>query len=143
MSRYFSIGTLAIILLFFLHATSFGMEGVTNTAQKGCENASLCDEDSCMSSNNKVSYSQYPLEIFTNIYGAISRVDGNRCPMYPTCSHYSLEAIGKHGLLIGIVMTFDRLIHESNEMDYAPLVEVGDAVRYADPVENNDFWWSD
>ena len=72
----------------------------------------------------------------------ISPVDGDRCPCYPTCSQYSVEAVRKHGVLIGIMMTFDRLIHESNEIRQAPLVKIYDAYRYYDPVENNDFWWN-
>lgn len=71
----------------------------------------------------------------------ISKVDGDRCPMYPTCSSYSIEAIKKHGVLIGMVMTADRLIHESNEMDYAPVIKVGDRYRYYDPLYENDYWW--
>jgi hypothetical protein len=39
-------------------------------------------------------------------------------------------------------MTFDRLIHESDEIRQAPLVKIYGAYRYYDPVENNDFWWS-
>ena len=73
----------------------------------------------------------------------ISRVDGDRCPMHPTCSAYSLQVIKKHGFFIGFMMTADRLIHESNEMDYAPLVKVGDRYKFYDPVSNNDFWWYD
>jgi len=38
-------------------------------------------------------------------------------------------------------MTADRLIHESNEMDYAPIINKGNKLRYLDPVSNNDFWW--
>jgi len=71
----------------------------------------------------------------------ISPYDGNRCPMYPTCSQYSMNAINKHGPIIGIIMTADRLIHEANEMDYAPLVQIGESTRFYDPVSNNDFWW--
>jgi putative membrane protein insertion efficiency factor len=71
----------------------------------------------------------------------ISPVDGDRCPSYPTCSQYGLEAVRKHGALLGLVMTFDRLIHESDEIRSAPLVRVGESYRYYDPVENNDFWW--
>lgn len=71
----------------------------------------------------------------------ISPIDGDRCNMYPTCSDYSVQAIKKHGALIGFVMTADRLIHESDEMNYAKLVKVGKRFRYYDPVENNDFWW--
>jgi putative membrane protein insertion efficiency factor len=73
--------------------------------------------------------------------GYISKVDGDRCPMYPTCSSYGIEAIKKHGVLAGIVMTVDRLIHENNEMDYAPVIKVGDSYRYYDPLCDNDCWW--
>ncbi len=71
----------------------------------------------------------------------ISPVDGDRCGMYPTCSAYSRHAVSKHGFIIGIVMTVDRLIHENNEVDMAKEIIVGGAMRYDDPVENNDFWW--
>jgi len=71
----------------------------------------------------------------------ISKVDGDRCPMYPTCASYSRQAFRKHGFLVGIVMTADRLIHESNEMEYVPRVKVGGTMRYYDPVSWNDYWW--
>lgn len=71
----------------------------------------------------------------------ISPVDGDRCPCYPTCSQYSVGAIRKHGVWIGLIMTFDRLIHESDEVRQAPLVKAYGSYRYYDPVENNDFWW--
>ena len=71
----------------------------------------------------------------------ISPVDGDRCPSYPTCSQYAQQAVRKHGVIVGLVMTFDRLIHESDETRRAPLIRAGDSYRYYDPVENNDFWW--
>jgi len=37
--------------------------------------------------------------------------------------------------------TFDRLIHESDEIRQAPRVKIYGSYRYYDPVENNDFWW--
>lgn len=64
-----------------------------------------------------------------------------RCPMHPTCSRYSVEAIHKHGPVMGIIMTADRIIHELDEQQYAPLARVGDRYRFADPVRDNDFWW--
>jgi hypothetical protein len=70
----------------------------------------------------------------------ISPVDGDRCPMYPTCSEYSIQALRKHGPFLGFVMIADRLIHEKDEMKYAPRVMVNGTWRYYDPVENNDFW---
>jgi putative membrane protein insertion efficiency factor len=71
----------------------------------------------------------------------ISPLDGDRCPMYPTCSQYSVQAIHEHGPVVGIIMTADRLIHESDERDYAFTIKMGNRYRYADPLENNDFWW--
>lgn len=73
--------------------------------------------------------------------GYISKVDGDRCPMYPTCASYSRQSFRKHGFFIGMVMTADRLIHETNEMDYVPRVNVGGTMRYYDPVSWNDYWW--
>ena len=71
----------------------------------------------------------------------ISPVDGDRCNMYPTCAAYSREAVEKHGFIGGLLLTVDRLIHESNEVDRAPQIVKWDRFRYLDPVSNNDFWW--
>lgn len=72
----------------------------------------------------------------------ISSVDGDRCPSYPSCSSYSVEAFKKHGFFIGWMMTVDRLIHEGKEeQEVSPLVYDGGRWKIYDPVENNDFWW--
>ena len=73
----------------------------------------------------------------------LSQVDGARCSMYPTCSHYSLLAFKKHGPILGYFLTTDRLIHESDEARYVPLIKKHGIIRFYDPVENNDFWWYD
>ena len=72
----------------------------------------------------------------------ISPVDGDRCPCYPSCSQYGREAIRKHGALVGGMMAFGRLLHESDEIRRVPLIPMDGTFRYYDPVENNDFWWS-
>ncbi len=84
------------------------------------------------------------LTVAVNFYReTVSRVDGERCRMYPSCSAYSLDVIRKHGFFLGYMMTADRLIHESNEMDQAPKIILKNGKqRYYDPVESNDFWWS-
>jgi hypothetical protein len=66
---------------------------------------------------------------------------GNKCAHHPSCSRYSLLAIKKHGPVIGFVMTFDRLQHESNEAKYSPLFKINSETKVYDPLENNDFWW--
>jgi hypothetical protein len=71
----------------------------------------------------------------------ISPVDGDRCPSFPSCSQYSQQVIRRHGLFIGWVMTFDRLLHEADEVYLAPRVQAQDSYRAYDPIENNDFWW--
>ncbi|MDY6904790.1 MAG: membrane protein insertion efficiency factor YidD [Thermodesulfobacteriota bacterium] len=74
----------------------------------------------------------------------ISPIDGDRCPMYPSCSHYSHDAAKKHGLIMGWIMTCDRLMRcGRDELRVSPPVVVGGALKCFDPVENNDFWWSE
>ena len=73
----------------------------------------------------------------------IGAVDGDRCRMTPTCSSYSLQAIEKHGFMMGFLLTVDRLLHEMDEMELAPVVLVQGEARFLDPVSANDFWWND
>jgi len=81
----------------------------------------------------------YPIKFFRKY---ISPVDGNRCPMYPSCSKYCLEAAQKHGLLMGWVMSCDRLVRcGRDELKLSPTVLVNDAKLSYDPLTNNDFWW--
>jgi hypothetical protein len=71
----------------------------------------------------------------------ISPVDGARSNMYPTGSAYAREAIKKHGALLGIVLTTERLMHEGNEGISAPRIRKYGLWRIYDPVEANDWWW--
>jgi putative membrane protein insertion efficiency factor len=73
----------------------------------------------------------------------VSAVDGDRCPMSPTCSEYALRAFDKHGPFMGWIMTCDRLLRcGGNEIDTAPPVVRGGRRHWHDPVEANDFWWA-
>jgi hypothetical protein len=78
-----------------------------------------------------------PLIFFQQV---ISPVDGDRCPSYPTCSAYSIQAYERHGALLGTLMTVDRLFHEASEAEFAPTVKVHGVVRIYDPVWANEFW---
>lgn len=71
----------------------------------------------------------------------ISPVDGDRCGMCPTCASYSIQAIRKHGFVIGTIMMADRLMHEIDEVETALVFVNHGAGRFYDPVEANDFWW--
>jgi putative component of membrane protein insertase Oxa1/YidC/SpoIIIJ protein YidD len=71
----------------------------------------------------------------------ISPVDGDRCPMYPTCSQYGEEAFRKHGSILGLLLVVDRLFHEWSETALAPVIHVHGVKRYWDPLEANDSWF--
>jgi len=71
----------------------------------------------------------------------ISPIDGDRCPMYPSCSTYCIESIRKHGIVLGSIMTTARLTQEKGEMKDAPKIIVNGSYQFYDPVENNDFWF--
>lgn len=82
-----------------------------------------------------------PIQGLHSIFQAVSAVDGDRCPMTPTCSNYGLQAMDKHGPLVGWMMIVDRLLRESDEQDLASHVVVAEEYRTHDPVDANDFWW--
>jgi len=71
----------------------------------------------------------------------LSSVMGGRCPMYPSCSHYTVDAVKKHGPLMGWVMACDRLMRcGRDEIKRSPLVRINQDTFCYDPVEENDFW---
>ncbi len=79
-----------------------------------------------------------PVLIYRTLSGSVSK---DKCSHHPSCSTYCILTVKKHGILIGSVMAFDRLQHESNEAHFSPLIQVNGATKVYDPVENNDFWW--
>jgi len=71
----------------------------------------------------------------------ISPVDGPRCTLYPTCSAYAVNAIKTHGLTIGLLLSFDRIMHETDEHLLSREVFIGKTLYYEDSLERNTFWW--
>ena len=79
---------------------------------------------------------------FYQVY--ISPIDGDRCPMVPSCSTYMKNSIEKHGFFIGWIMGMDRLVRcGRDEVKISSPVWINKKIYTYDPVENNDFWWSD
>ncbi len=66
----------------------------------------------------------------------------SQCRMQPSCSAYGLQCIDRHGALVGIVMTADRLLHEGDEQLINRYVKTAGFSYCPDPVSNNDFWWA-
>jgi putative membrane protein insertion efficiency factor len=80
----------------------------------------------------------FPIQIFRDF---ISGFDGDRCPMHPSCSRYAIDAVRKHGSVMGWIMTCDRLLRCGlDETRHTPPVRVGQRILSKDPVDNNDFW---
>ncbi|MBW2603147.1 MAG: membrane protein insertion efficiency factor YidD [Deltaproteobacteria bacterium] len=125
--------TLSLIIIFIVLDTFFGsvLAGqdvkiddhfqVSHEAEENRENAPF-----------------YPIKFYQDY---ISSVDGNRCPMHPTCSRYCIEALKKHGTFLGWIMCSDRLIRcGRDEEKLSNPVWIDGEKRSYDPVSNNDFW---
>jgi len=71
----------------------------------------------------------------------ISGIDGDRCSMYPSCSHYSAQAINRHGWVKGWIMTCDRLMRcGRDETHVSPPIMVKGRQHTYDPLDRNDIW---
>ena len=68
---------------------------------------------------------------------------GERCSMYPSCSHYSSQAIKNHGWFKGWVMSCDRLIRcGRDESKFSHPIMVNGRPHTYDPLNRNDIWES-
>jgi len=72
----------------------------------------------------------------------LSAVRTGQCPMYPSDSEYSLQALKKHGMFMGWIMSIDRLMRcGRDETRLAPKIRANGKIKTYDPVKDNDFWW--
>ncbi|MCP4744942.1 MAG: membrane protein insertion efficiency factor YidD [Desulfobacteraceae bacterium] len=86
--------------------------------------------------SNKI---QGPLDFYQKI---ISAADGDRCPMYPSCSSYAKAAVEKHGILKGWILACDRLMRcGHDEARHARPIKIKGVPHIFDPLEANTFWW--
>lgn len=70
----------------------------------------------------------------------ISPALGQRCSLVPSCSEYGRQALAKHGLL-GMAITGDRMVRESDVVAAKEaVVEIDGHRYYADPVSKHDWW---
>jgi len=74
--------------------------------------------------------------------GPLNHLSGVRrggCPMHPSCSQYSKEAVKWNGFVTGWIMTMDRLLRcGRDELKTAPRVFVDGQWKYYDPVVQNE-----
>jgi putative component of membrane protein insertase Oxa1/YidC/SpoIIIJ protein YidD len=73
----------------------------------------------------------------------ISPVDGSRSDLAPVHSLYAVQAIMEYGVLLGTVLTTERLLHEPGEIPFAPPFREGGRVYHYDPLSWNVYWLPD
>lgn len=72
----------------------------------------------------------------------VSRADGPRCPMVPSCSQYASQAFKQHNIFVGWMLTCDRLLRcGRDETRLAPSLRTPDGPRAQDPLSTNINWW--
>lgn len=64
------------------------------------------------------------------------------CPSYPNCSEYGLQAIRKHGSIMGTFIFIDRFFREFTTVGTPPQVRRNGRSLHYDPLEANDYWLS-
>ncbi|MBF0147674.1 MAG: membrane protein insertion efficiency factor YidD [Magnetococcales bacterium] len=128
------------IILVFLAMTSFFCplaDGEENPLAFRPLSAASSDHASGM--NGLTQALLFSLSFYSSTVGM---VDGNRCPSFPSCSLYARAALRRHGLIPGIWLTVDRLIHERDELGRHDLVRLHDgSIRVPDTLDENDFWY--
>lgn len=116
-----------LLLVFILCGTAVAGDNTTNATQNNAASKAM---------DEHIHPVLYPITLF-NKY--ISGADGNRCPMYPSCSQYSVEAFKKHGLFMGWIMTCDRLVRcGRDELKLSLPIWINGEKRSNDPLSNND-----
>lgn len=104
---------------------------------------SQADDSALIIENHSNSEKAQPTNALFDLYREhISAVDGDRCGMSPSCSGYGEQAIKKHGLFMGWIMTCDRLIRcGRDETHISRSIRSNGKLLTLDPLEANDFWW--
>lgn len=64
------------------------------------------------------------------------------CPSFPNCSEYGLQAIRKHGSIMGTFIFIDRFFREFTTVGTPPQVRRNGRSLHYDPLEANDYWFS-
>lgn len=119
------------LMLILLTAAWFGLVPDLATAQ---ESVPVSLHDSPPLAN--------PISPLKSMQRFISRADGDRCAMYPTCSHYASEAFAHEGIMMGWVLTCDRLLRcGRDEKRLAKPIRVQGQKYAYDPLDANTFWW--
>lgn len=72
--------------------------------------------------------------LFAMYQGGASLSKGQSCPMSPSCSEYGRLAVRHRGLLIGVLLTADRLHRCGHDLQWYPPAWNSAGLRAADQV---------
>ena len=128
---------LRILTLLFLFQF-FIVSPIYPGGMRGPEKKNIPNSSIAPSSSNQNPIALHLISFFSRY---ISPADGPRSPSYPTGSAYGKNVLKKHGFFLGIILTADRLIHES-DAPLGPIIFHHGKKRFYDPVESNTFWWN-
>lgn len=67
---------------------------------------------------------------------------GSSCPSYPNCSRYAIQAIKKHGGILGTFIYVDRFWREVTTAGKPEFYTLNGKKLHYDPLEANDYWLS-
>jgi len=67
----------------------------------------------------------------------ISPVDGQRCQMHPSCSHYAAECLDRYGIVKGVLMGTDRIMRCGLDLRFYPRVYLQQRNLYRDLPEES------
>jgi len=90
-------------------------------------------------------------EFYDNVIGFyghhLNHLEGVRrggCPMHPSCSQYSRQAVRQYGFLKGWMMTMDRLMRCGRDaLKWTPQVYVDGTAKFYDPVGGGQWMATD
>lgn len=92
-------------------------------------------EDGRADRENLREFLSWPLVAVVKAYrGFLGRGVRSTCPMHPSCSTYSLEALESRGWLVGALMTTDRLNRCGHDLRFYSLSEEGGVIKRLDQV---------
>ncbi len=70
----------------------------------------------------------------------VSPVNGSNSDLAPVPSLYAVQAIKAHGVLLGSLLTTERLLHEPSVIPHAPSFLEGGREFFYDPLPWNTYW---
>lgn len=72
----------------------------------------------------------------------VSPIQGARCSHRPTCSGYAIGAVRRHGTVLGLWLTVDRLMlgGHSSRLRPLPMIVTDAGPRFLDPLDDALFW---